>query len=314
MVATFHGGLVGVLTLGPALPPGTNPSILDAMPHPPEHKLRWYQYSLRSLFILTTLVALACSWYATVMHNAAKRRAAIAEIEKLQGQVKYYGDPFFDGTFVGTFVPDWGKPPRWFSWLRKLHGDEHLGNAVYVGFLGTDAGLVHLKDLTDLEQLELSHTQITDAGLVHLKGLTKLEGLGLDNTQITDAGLALLKGLPNLNVLDLDRTKITGAGLVHLQGLTNLEALFLSGSQITDSGLAHLDGLTNLKRLDLNYTQISDAGLVHLRGLTQLEGLLLDGTQVTDEAVKNLQQALPNCEIACFMDHHYPGGSITPPF
>ena len=53
------------------------------MPHPPEHKLRWYQYKLSSLFILTILVALACSWYATVMDNAAKRRKAIAEIEKL---------------------------------------------------------------------------------------------------------------------------------------------------------------------------------------------------------------------------------------
>ena len=53
----------------------------------PEHKLRWYQYSLRSLFILTTLVAFACSWYATVMHNAVKRRAAIAEIIELGGAV-----------------------------------------------------------------------------------------------------------------------------------------------------------------------------------------------------------------------------------
>ena len=43
------------------------------MSHPPEHKLRWYQYSLRSLFILTTLVALVCSWYAVQMQEAAKR-------------------------------------------------------------------------------------------------------------------------------------------------------------------------------------------------------------------------------------------------
>jgi len=53
------------------------------MPHPPEHKLRWYQYSLRSLFVLMILVAIACSWYATEMQKAAKRRAAIEEIIKL---------------------------------------------------------------------------------------------------------------------------------------------------------------------------------------------------------------------------------------
>ena len=51
---------------------------------------RWYQYSLRSLFILTTLVAFACSWYAVEMQNAAERRAAIKEIKKLRGLVGYY--------------------------------------------------------------------------------------------------------------------------------------------------------------------------------------------------------------------------------
>jgi hypothetical protein len=30
-------------------------------------KLRWYQYRLRSLFVLTTLVAVACSWLAVMM-------------------------------------------------------------------------------------------------------------------------------------------------------------------------------------------------------------------------------------------------------
>jgi len=40
-------------------------------------KRRWYQYSLRSMLVLTTLVAIACSWYAYEMNEAAKRRAAI---------------------------------------------------------------------------------------------------------------------------------------------------------------------------------------------------------------------------------------------
>ena len=54
------------------------------MTNPPEHKLRWYQYKLSSLFILTTLVALACSWYANEMQKTAKIRAA-AEIAKYLG-------------------------------------------------------------------------------------------------------------------------------------------------------------------------------------------------------------------------------------
>ena len=54
------------------------------MTNPPEHKLRWYQYKLSSLFILTTLVAFACSWYANEMQKAAKRRAGIAELIRLR--------------------------------------------------------------------------------------------------------------------------------------------------------------------------------------------------------------------------------------
>ena len=40
----------------------------------PEHKLRCYQYKLSSLFILTTLVACACSWHSVQMEKTAKRR------------------------------------------------------------------------------------------------------------------------------------------------------------------------------------------------------------------------------------------------
>ena len=156
-------------------------------------KRRWYQYSLRTLFVLMTLFAIACSWYAVEMQKAAKRRAAIAEITKLGGLVLYYD----------AATPSWGEPPGWFSWLRILHGDEQLGNAVSVIFFSsssiTDAGLVHLKDLTKLERLEIQCTQITDAGLEHLKGLTSLEWLGLHYThQITHEGVENLhQALPN---------------------------------------------------------------------------------------------------------------------
>ena len=57
----------------------------------------------------------------------------------------------------------------------------------------TDAGLVHLKGLTNLQDLKLGGTKITDAGLVHLKGLTNLQELHLSDTQVTDAGLAAMQ-------------------------------------------------------------------------------------------------------------------------
>jgi hypothetical protein len=50
-------------------------------------KLRWYQYRLRSLFVLTTLVAIACSWLAVTMQNQRKQKAAAEAIEKAGGEV-----------------------------------------------------------------------------------------------------------------------------------------------------------------------------------------------------------------------------------
>ena len=44
-------------------------------------------------------------------------------------------------------------------------------------------------------------SKITDAGLVHLKGLTNLRLLSLKKTQITSAGIAeLQKALPNCKI------------------------------------------------------------------------------------------------------------------
>ena len=63
---------------------------------------------------------------------------------------------------------------------------------------------MHLKGLTNLSSLELRHTQVTDAGLAHLKGLTNL-GVSPRSTRVTDAGLAHLKGLTNLSGVDLGR-------------------------------------------------------------------------------------------------------------
>ena len=49
----------------------------------------------------------------------------------------------------------------------------------------------------------LAGTKVTDAGLVHLKGLAQLQSLDLMEHQVTDAGLEHLKGLTQLQSLDL---------------------------------------------------------------------------------------------------------------
>lgn len=56
-------------------------------------------------------------------------------------------------------------------------------------------------------------------------------------------------------------------------------------------------GAAQLVNLNLCNTQISDDGLKHLSGLKNCESLWLRYAQVTEEGVKELQKALPDCEI-----------------
>jgi hypothetical protein len=59
-----------------------------------------------------------------------------------------------------------------------------------------------LKDLGNLEYLNLYGTAVTDAGLEHLKGLKNLKKLYVWQSQVTDAGIAKLKeSLPGVTVV-----------------------------------------------------------------------------------------------------------------
>ncbi|MDW8038002.1 MAG: protein kinase, partial [Thermoguttaceae bacterium] len=89
-------------------------------------------------------------------------------------------------------------------------------------FWGDEGLLATLPEPPGPFGLDLSWTQITDAGLVHLAKLTNLQSLDLSETKITDAGLVHLAKLTNLQDLNLSWPKITDAGLVHLAKLTNL--------------------------------------------------------------------------------------------
>ena len=53
----------------------------------------------------------------------------------------------------------------------------------------------------------------------------------------------------------------------------------------------------NLQRLNLAHTQITDSGLRHLRALSNLRELDLTETKMRPGAVRQLQAALPNCQI-----------------
>ncbi len=158
-------------------------------------------------------------------------------------------------------------------------------------------GLVHLRGIIGLESLNLWNTSLSDSGLVHLKGMTNLQRLAMGRTQITDDGLKHVRGLTRLRFLALDAEGVSDAGLAHLEGLSDLRSLVLWGTQVSDAGLVHLEKLTSLEELNLGKTKVTGAGLHHLHGLTELTDLNLRGTKVTPDGVDKLKRALPRCTV-----------------
>lgn len=131
--------------------------------------------------------------------------------------------------------------------------------------LGGTVMQLAMNDDSLVVDFHLGGTALTDDGLVAVKTLPKVVQLDLKETQITDAGLAHLAGLGTLNRLHLEKTKITDAGLAHLKDLGNLEYLNVYGTAVTDAGLEHLKGLKNLKKLFVWQTPVTDAGIAKLK-------------------------------------------------
>lgn len=76
--------------------------------------------------------------------------------------------------------------------------------------------------------VDLSRSAVTDADLVLLAALPDLEVLDLRLTSVGDAGVAHLRGAKVLRFLNLFRTRLTDPGLDHLTGSSSGSRAFSS--------------------------------------------------------------------------------------
>jgi len=203
---------------------------------------RWAQFSLATMFVVMTVL---CVWLAVVVNRAHQQRDAVAAIRALGGAVMY------DYDFDAAGVQIRNAEPPGPAWLRRLLGVDFRSRATWVYLAGaptTDADLVHLRNLPELNWLHVGNKPITDAGLAHLARCTKLESLDLGGTEITDLGLNSLTNLRRVKMLDVGGTEITDAGAMKLERFEHLADLFVSRSRITADGIERIQrALPNLK-------------------------------------------------------------------
>jgi hypothetical protein len=242
---------------------------------------RRFQFSIRSLLVLSVAVAILSSWFAVKMKEAKRQQKAIEAILKSGGAVTY--DYEYDWP---SRAPQNAKPPGP-AWLRNLLGGDFLDRVTEVRLIGDDdAELEPLEALPELRQLLVfprndNGSKITDAGLARLESLPRLTTLWIWGPNITDAGLAHLEHLHQLADLHLGGANITDAGLTHLENLHELEALnlHLVGDRITDAGLVHFQSLRKLKKLRLHHAisdeciTVSDDAMMVLMSLKHLRDL-----------------------------------------
>ncbi len=224
-------------------------------------------------------------YWAVVANENYQKRGLLAEVKRLGG--KAIREPV---------APDWLRSLEGdvaltsFSRIVELDLNERtdghkeptpkkLSDRVNDDTLKLLAGQLHLRNL------QLSGTAVTSAGLVHLKDLKNLERLNVCLTAVSDEGFEHLAGLTKMKRLTICASKITGAGFQHLGGMKDLESINLHSAPASDAGLQAIGKLTSLQRLEIVHTQVTDAGLAHLAGLVNLRQLHIHGPQTTEAAL-----------------------------
>lgn len=147
---------------------------------------RWFQFRLRTLFLVTTVIAVLLGLVTTTLGpylpEYRRERQAMTELFRL--------DPSDFGTV--SFGFDYVGP----AWLRKIYGDRYFSRV-------SVAGIHH-----DLTEEDIRHLKAFE----HLKRL-HVEGRGV----LTDAGLRRVRDLPQLRTVVLGYTDVSEDAIAELQ-------------------------------------------------------------------------------------------------
>ena len=238
---------------------------------------RWLVFSLKSLLVFITLLAIVAAWVANE-RSQSRREMKIAQQFEAEGA---------SITFAGPYDVLFARPEDR-SWWQRLT-ESFLGSRAQMlwhGGIRVD-DISPIAKLTNLRWLYLGGTESND--LAPLAELKELQILELDDNPVSD--LSSLSALKNLEELSLEETRVSD--LVPVGALSRLEKLDLGSTNVED--LSPLAALKSLRVLQINDTQVRD--LSPLVGLSALEHLDVGETQVNEKEIQLLQQALPNCRI-----------------
>ncbi len=259
-------------------------------------KRRWFQFSLKSLLLVTTASAAGMGWIVHERQECQHGQKAIATVKEHNGSLVY--------------EKSWFDRPKW---LRPILGDDSFRSVTEVrplyqaydldlavsfprlkrlrlgDFSRGEDDIARIRWFSVLEELSLAGLHLKDDQLQYLRATSRLKGLDLREAPIIGEGLRHLQGYRYLESLDLSRTSMMDQFLAELRPLQKLKVLNLRSTIVTDAGLAEIGEHPALVELDLGDNRITGEQFDALAGLTKLEVLHLDGTHVTDAALAKLK-------------------------
>ena len=181
---------------------------------------RWFRFSLRTLLLVTTL--LAC-WLGFQVWRWNECDKAIAQLRSLGGEVSFGTNP----------------APKW---LVAIFGEKPFRRVGVVNLHRLPATDEHLKLMSwfpDVETVLINQSKVTDAGIENLASKSKLLWLEMRHIDIGDEGLLQLKDLPSLITLRLNDTRVTYEGVKQiLPRFKKLQELWINRTQVTPEEVA----------------------------------------------------------------------------
>ncbi|MEZ5433967.1 MAG: G protein-coupled receptor LGR4 [Verrucomicrobiales bacterium] len=196
-------------------------------------------------------------------------------------------------SFVGTAMT--GRA------YAKCEGWPHLTKCSHRGSSIDDEGLKELcAHLPNLESISLAHAKFTDAGAVHLAELTKLTGLELGTHNATPQALRHLAGLP-LEYLQLGEGFEGSESLLLIKDLATLRRLTLTNaSELSDDDLRRVATMTQLEQLELGKIPLPAERLGLLKEFAFLKAMRLvppAGAPYSQEIKDQIQGMLPKVTL-----------------
>jgi len=228
-------------------------------------KRRWLQFSLRSLFIACTVIAIACG---TFIQHIRTQRQAVGEIRSLGGSVGY------EANWLGHLLP---------GSIRQRLGEDACGSVVLVNLQYRTID----RRIVTLTGDELDRVVRAISRLPHVSRLW-LQLLDLDDDDL--ARFAPLRNIEELYINDPSNFKLKGTKLECFAGWTQLRSLDITSGLNETLDLEPLASLPNLTRLGIGPGMLNEKAFKDIAKIKSLQTLGLFQCAFDGEYVRHLQR------------------------